>query len=99
MLAASMGTPVVGLAYNPKFHGLAQMIGIEDRILDVTGFVRDGLGGELDAQLDRALNGPRFPERRMHALAEDLRQGVRSLVRAVPQAESEGESARPWWST
>ncbi|HET6469393.1 MAG TPA: polysaccharide pyruvyl transferase family protein, partial [Geminicoccaceae bacterium] len=84
MLAAGMATPVVALAYNPKFHGLAQMIGIEDRVLDVAAFVRDGPALGLDGLLDRALSGPRFPQQTIDALIEELRRGVRALVHALP---------------
>lgn len=39
IFAAACGTPVVGLAYNPKFHGLFQMLGLADQVVDVTDFV------------------------------------------------------------
>lgn len=39
IFAASVGTPVVGLAYNPKFHGFFQLLGLETYLVDVSDFV------------------------------------------------------------
>ncbi len=39
IFAASVGTPIVGLAYNPKFHGFFQLLGLESYLVDVSDFV------------------------------------------------------------
>lgn len=57
ILAAGMGVPLVGLAYNPKFHGFAKLLGLGDRILDVREFVQGEAVGRLDQLLDQALSG------------------------------------------
>jgi polysaccharide pyruvyl transferase WcaK-like protein len=47
ILAAGMGTPIVGLAYNSKFQGLFDQLEIPRRML----WLEDSLQGSLDAQL------------------------------------------------
>ena len=41
ILAASAGTPVVGLAYNQKFEGFFELIGAADLVMDVVSFVKE----------------------------------------------------------
>jgi hypothetical protein len=79
ILAAGMGVPLVGLSYNPKFAGFAELIGMGDRIVDVRSLVHgDGLE-RLDHLLDAALRGGPVdpgPVDRCRAMVED---GVRRL--------------------
>jgi polysaccharide pyruvyl transferase CsaB len=59
ILAASAGTPVVGLAYNQKFDGFFELIGAADRVLDVASFVAEQRTGELQTMIEAALrDGP-----------------------------------------
>jgi polysaccharide pyruvyl transferase WcaK-like protein len=47
IFAATVGTPVVGLAYNPKFHGGFSMLGLDQYMMDIQEFVTQGLTDEL----------------------------------------------------
>jgi polysaccharide pyruvyl transferase WcaK-like protein len=59
ILAASAGTPVVGLAYNQKFDGFFELIGAPDQVLDVASFVAEQRTGDLEAMVEAALcDGP-----------------------------------------
>ncbi|MCC6682753.1 MAG: polysaccharide pyruvyl transferase family protein [Phycisphaeraceae bacterium] len=57
ILAASVGTPVVGLAYNPKFHGVFELLGKSDVVMDVESFVNsadvDGFARLIESTLHR----------------------------------------------
>jgi polysaccharide pyruvyl transferase WcaK-like protein len=84
ILSASMGTPVVGLAYNPKFHGLLALLGQGELGMDVAAFVRDEAVQGFDALLDRAIERGRLttePARplvaRIEAFVDDV-LGARS---------------------
>ncbi len=55
ILAASAGTPVVGLAYNPKFHGFFELLGQQERLLNVTDFVHGGQVDELTTMVETAM--------------------------------------------
>jgi polysaccharide pyruvyl transferase WcaK-like protein len=79
ILAAAMGTPVVGLAYNPKFHGLLAMLGQPDSCLDVVDLVCTGDTRTLVRLLDTAIrSGPCRNHR-----AEELARQVRSFDATV----------------
>ncbi|MEK0083992.1 polysaccharide pyruvyl transferase family protein [Benzoatithermus flavus] len=80
ILAAAMGTPVVGLAYNPKFMGFFELLGAADRVLDVGRFVREDRAEELSALLDGALRERSGPPRER---IETLTAPIRSLNRAL----------------
>ena len=57
ILAAGMGTPVIGLAYNMKFKGFFDLIGQSSRLFDVADFVRGGREAELATLIVQALGG------------------------------------------
>ena len=61
ILAAAMGTPVVGLAYNPKFHGLMALLDQPEACLDVAGLVQGADPGPLLQRLHVALGQGRRP--------------------------------------
>ncbi|WP_119459246.1 polysaccharide pyruvyl transferase family protein [Rhodospirillaceae bacterium SYSU D60014] len=74
IFAAAAGTPVVGLAYNPKFHGFFTLLGLEDRVLDIATFLQLGQVDELAGLLAAAIKeGPRLGER-IDALQQDIRR-------------------------
>lgn len=56
IFAASVGTPVVGLAYNPKFSGFFSMLGLDQYIMDVHAFVTHGLTDQLAGIVHNAVN-------------------------------------------
>lgn len=47
MFAAAMGTPCIGLSYNPKFEGFFDLIGVDDKVIQLEDFVRGQKKGEL----------------------------------------------------
>ena len=58
ILAASEGTPVIGLAYNQKFSGMFSLIGQESRCLSVRDLVLDEEPSRLVAMLREGLSHP-----------------------------------------
>lgn len=79
MLAASMGTPLVGLAYNQKFHGFFEQMGLRQYLLDVDLFVREARWEQLAEMLDRAMR-ERPPVRER---AAQLGLGFRAFSRVL----------------
>lgn len=80
LFAASAGTPVVGLAYNPKFHGFFELLGRDDRVMDVEAFVQGERVAELVELVGRALReGPASPER-IATLGAEIRCFHRELA-------------------
>lgn len=55
ILSASMGVPIVGLAYNPKFAGLFRILGLPERMLWLDGFRDSDRSRELQALALQAL--------------------------------------------
>jgi polysaccharide pyruvyl transferase CsaB len=83
ILAASAGTPVVGLAYNQKFHGFFELIGAADRVLDVTSFVAEQRTGELETMLEAALHDGAAQRERIAGLAGTIKEFTLGLVAAT----------------
>jgi polysaccharide pyruvyl transferase CsaB len=80
ILAASAGTPVVGLSYNQKFDGFFELIGAADRVLDVGSFVAEQRTDDLEAMVEAALrDGLAHPER-IADLAATIRGFTHGLV-------------------
>jgi polysaccharide pyruvyl transferase CsaB len=52
ILAASVGVPVVGLAYNPKFFGFFRLLGFEDAVFSIDRFVAEN---QVEAMVDTVL--------------------------------------------
>ena len=73
ILAAAMGTPVVGLAYNHKFQGFLQLIGRADACVEVRTFVRGGDPTMLVRLLGDALRGDRTSTAETRSLAAQVR--------------------------
>jgi polysaccharide pyruvyl transferase CsaB len=83
ILAASAGTPVVGLAYNQKFDGFFELIGASDRVLDVTSFVAEQRTADLEAMLEAALRDGAAQRERIAELAGTIREFTHGLVTAT----------------
>jgi polysaccharide pyruvyl transferase WcaK-like protein len=69
IFAAGMGTPVVGLAYNPKFNGFFQLIGGSGQLLHIEDFVEKEMTAELLDLLEKSL---RFPDASIPAAVSGL---------------------------
>ncbi len=80
IFAAGMATSIVGLAYNPKFHGFFELLGIPDRVMDVEAFVRQGRTEELAALIEQALNDGEKLGQSSAVLREQVHAFNRSLV-------------------
>jgi polysaccharide pyruvyl transferase WcaK-like protein len=89
ILAASMGTPVVGLAYNPKFRGLFELLGLPEQVHDVRTFVGEGRLDAVDASLEAAFAGRRPDRARLDALGSRVHDFIeRQLTMVRPDAEA-----------
>jgi polysaccharide pyruvyl transferase WcaK-like protein len=80
IFAASMGVPVVGLAYNGKFEGAFRQLGMHEQLLDL-GSVSNGFEpGWLDAPVQAAFAAARGSRDRTAALAQRVREHTRALL-------------------
>ena len=80
IFAASEGTPVVGLAYGPKFHGFFELLGRSDQVMDVESFVHETRVAELVAMIDRAFGERAGLTDRVQALRNDTRDFLRRVA-------------------
>lgn len=83
IFAASVGTPVVGLAYNPKFQGFFAMLGLGEQTMDVLDFVRNERYEELANLASAALRGPAVTAAQVDSLVERVRSYNRALLGAL----------------
>jgi polysaccharide pyruvyl transferase CsaB len=88
ILAASAGTPVVGLAYNQKFDGFLELIGAADRVLDVASFVAEQRTADLEAMVEAALRDGSAQRDRIALLKNQIQQFTHGLV-AAPVSSSD----------
>ena len=63
ILAAGMGTPVVGLSYNQKFSGMFELLGQGSRCLPMSDFVRNSETARLGSMLRAATGNPPYSDR------------------------------------
>ena len=80
ILAASSGTPAVGLAYNQKFQGLFQMLEIDEQLMDVVDFVQGAKILELTDIASAAMVGPNDCLQRAVTLADQTQEFNRLLL-------------------
>ena len=83
IFAATSGTPVVGLAYNPKFHGFFSLLGLNDYVMDVSDFVNLDLVDELTELTTGALT--KTPDTTKHI--EKLKNDIHSFNRQILELE------------
>lgn len=86
ILAAGMGVPIVGLAYNGKFEGLFDILGIPRRLLWLEEFRDGGQAGRLRELMMSALTDGDAIGRHADALAERSRQATRALLEVLEVA-------------
>ena len=84
ILAAGAGTPIVALAYNPKFQGLCDMLNLPHQLLDVVTFVNQSRTAELETRLTNALHGQARPPTRVAELADLTRSFLKQLAATIP---------------
>lgn len=80
ILAASQGTPVVGLAYNQKFFGMLSMIGQGSRCFSVADFVQNGKSPPLTAMLLESIRDPLLFKPETEPLAQATAAFIENLV-------------------
>ena len=80
ILAAPMGTPLLGLAYNPKFDGFFALLGREDQVVPVSELVRGGDAALLAEQAARAWAAGPIDPQRVAMLLERLATFNRELL-------------------
>lgn len=85
ILAASVGTPVVSLSYNPKFRGLFELLNLPEQVHDVATFVRAGQLDAIEASLAAALAGRRPPDGQLAALTSRLRDFIDRQLDVAPR--------------
>lgn len=92
ILAAAQGTPIVGLAYNPKFYGMFDLLGQRDRCLSIEEFVKDCQTEGALAMLSEAIESPSRFRADTEELANTTRRYIENLVSSkcppdVPEPE------------
>jgi len=88
LFAAGMGTPSVGLSYNPKFSGSLEQVGNDcllmtvERLLEEDGFetLRDALLAAIETRPDRRTSQLTLAQQRCAALAEQTRQALTGVL-------------------
>lgn len=81
IFAASVGTPVVGVAYNPKFAGVFEMLGVPDRVVSVEHLVTTQDDEALVRLILAAMAEPAPLRERAQALAQRTRQWLAEVMR------------------
>jgi polysaccharide pyruvyl transferase WcaK-like protein len=80
IFAASMGVPVVGLAYNGKFEGAFRQLGLRDQLLDLQQLATMAEEGWLEAPVQAAFENAYDTRQRTVALAQQVRDHTVGLV-------------------
>jgi polysaccharide pyruvyl transferase WcaK-like protein len=79
IFAASMGVPVVGLAYNGKFEGAFRLLDLRGQLLDL-GLAPTAEHGWLDAPVEAAFAASRGARDKTAALAQRVREHTAALL-------------------
>lgn len=88
ILAAALGTPVIGIAYNPKFQGMFDLLGQADRCLPIAAFLHDCQGKERAAMLSGIItsSSPLRPE------TGELRDRTRRFLGSLTAGSSRADA-------
>jgi polysaccharide pyruvyl transferase WcaK-like protein len=79
IFAASMGVPVVGLAYNGKFEGAFRLLDLRGQLLDIAS-AANRADGWLDAPVQAAFKASRRARDKTAALAQRVREHTAALL-------------------
>lgn len=85
IMAASQGTPIVGLAYNQKFRGTFELLGFEDRCLTIQDFVGGDNSSLLSQMLVDSISTPEKFKPDTTAIAQTTRQFLTHIVSSNEQ--------------
>jgi polysaccharide pyruvyl transferase WcaK-like protein len=80
IFAASMGTPIVGLAYNGKFEGLFELLGLPARLIWIDEFRHPSAGARLFNMALEAVADPTDLRQRAGQLAQTTLRHTRALL-------------------
>lgn len=80
ILAASQGVPTIGIAYNPKFDGMYDLIGQNDHCLPIEDFLKPAIVDLAGDMLSAAIVGPRPDRDRVAELAMQTQACLRGLL-------------------
>ena len=80
IFAVAMGTPVVGLAYNGKFDGMYQMLGMPSRMITLDDFRHGNPIPQIEQLIGEALFDPTDYRQRARILAEITAERTRELI-------------------
>ncbi len=83
ILAAPMGTPILALAYNPKFDGFFALLGREDQVVPVSELVRGGDPALLVERATRAWTAGPIEPLRIAMLQQQMAAFNRELLNSV----------------
>lgn len=89
IFSAASATPVVGLAYNPKFHGFFRLLGLEHNVMDVSKFVSQHLVDELSELVSTTITDGHDIETTVENLQDTIRSFNRQLLNADYQQQPE----------
>lgn len=84
ILASAQQTPIVGLAYNPKFIGTFSLLGLESRCMAMDDFVERESSEKLTEMLEAAIREP--SQNRVSTSVIETRIGdyIENLVAPIP---------------
>lgn len=88
ILAAGQGTPVVGLAYNPKFFGMFSLIEQEKRCLSMDEFVQNESAAELADMLVATIREPAQYRPDTSEIERKIAAFLKNLVVPATKAQS-----------
>ena len=80
IMAAGMGVPVMGMAYNRKFSGCMELLGIPDQLLWLSDLADESGADRLESLALKSMNGPGDLGQRAAGLARRSREAVGELL-------------------
>lgn len=92
ILAATTGTPVVGLSYNKKFEGFFRLLGRENQVITIEDFVAGQRTDTLATLLGDAIRAGCSDASRWESLAAATRDFTAQIVCGVGRAPQEQPS-------
>jgi len=80
IFAVSMGTPVVGMAYNGKFDGMFEMLDMPHRLISLDEFRRGNPVPKIEQLIDEAIRDPVDYRQRARLLADTCLARTSALI-------------------
>jgi polysaccharide pyruvyl transferase WcaK-like protein len=80
ILAAGMGVPIMGMAYNSKFAGFMELLGIPEHFLWLRDLADESTADRLETTALACLEGPADLAARAAGLAQQSRQAIGALL-------------------